>query len=323
MKVLLFTSKEEDYLQDSIIHGFKSLFGIDAVEFPKKEILYHQKEAIRGGGFTLYGNLIEESVSLSTENIEEKLKSNHFDLIVFTSIARQYHFFLQYFKYIKNKKVIILDGEDIDIPFPYMWMHFKKYFSRPFPDKHFKYFKREISDNTFFRMGFGLLPKRLARRFFKRRIYPISFSIPATKIVSALPDKKKLFPVHIVDEEIAKKIEGAQTSYAFESEEAYYQDLQDSKYGITTRRAGWDCLRHYEIAANGAVICFRNLDLKPAHCAPHDLVHGINCISYSNYDELKKIIANIDEVEYLRLQKASLDWVKKNTTIEKIKSILI
>ena len=72
---------------------------------------------------------------------------------------------------------------------------------------------------------------------------------------------------HIVDEEVAERM-GAASSHVFEREADYYRDLQASRFGITTKRTGWDCLRHYEIAANGAVPCFRDLDRKPPPLRP-------------------------------------------------------
>lgn len=81
-------------------------------------------------------------------------------------------------------------------------------------------------------------------------------------------------------------------------------------------------MRHYEIAANGAVICFKDLDKKPVTCAPHGLVAGLNCISYSNYENLINQISDISEDKYKAIQKASSDWIKNNTTIKRAKEIL-
>src|SRR5204863_8665429 len=83
--------------------------------------------------------------------------------------------------------------------------------------------------------------------------------------------KANLLPRHIVDPEVRARVAGASAAYAFDSEADYYADLQRARFGITTRRSGWDCLRHYEIAANGAVPCFRDLTLKASTCAPHGL----------------------------------------------------
>ena len=70
-------------------------------------------------------------------------------------------------------------------------------------------------------------------------------------------------------------------------------DLARSRFAITTRRGGWDCLRHYEIAAAGAVPCFRQLEAKPARCAPHGLRPGSNCLSYHDWPDLRRQVAGI------------------------------
>lgn len=117
-------------------------------------------------------------------------------------------------------------------------------------------------------------------------------------------------------------MEGSFTSYAFNTEKEYYLDLQSSRFGITTKRAGWDCLRHYEIAANGAVICFRNLSEKPADCAPHGLLDGMNCIAYRSFDELEAKINALDEVQYQKLLMNTLEWIKDSTTIKRAQQLL-
>ena len=93
-------------------------------------------------------------------------------------------------------------------------------------------------------------------------------------------------------------------------------------YGITTKRSGWDCMRHYEIAANGAVICFKDLDKKPVTCAPHGLIAGLNCISYSNFENLINQISDISEDKYKEIQNASLNWIKNNITIKRANELL-
>ena len=56
----------------------------------------------------------------------------------------------------------------------------------------------------------------------------------------------------------------------------------------------------HEIAANGAVPCFRDLHLKPATCAPHGMNDG-NCISYrSGSHDLASRLDSISESEYAR-----------------------
>jgi len=139
--------------------------------------------------------------------------------------------------------------------------------------------------------------------------------------VRQLPKKKKDFPKHIVDPEVAARVPGSHTTYAFTSEKEYFEDLQDSRFGITTKRAGWDCLRHYEIACNGTVMCFRDLDTKPDTCAPHGLSEK-NAIIYKDADDLMRRISTITDDEYQRLQAATMDWIKTQTSVELAKRIL-
>jgi len=86
-----------------------------------------------------------------------------------------------------------------------------------------------------------------------------------------------------------------------------------SKFGITTKRGGWDCLRHYELAANGCVLCFRDLDAKPELCAPHGLSPA-NCINYQSVNELTAKLNALTDADYARLQKNTYQWIYQNTT---------
>jgi hypothetical protein len=327
MKVLLITSKEEDYLQDSVIHGFKQLVGNDAIEYPVKCMLYKDYKDlsnIRGKGFTLYG-LLDTGLKLNKElNIFQEISLNKFDLIIFTSIHRQYDSFYKHFKLLKKTSAItwIIDGEDSPVLFPYSGRRLKRFFHRPKPHINFLYFKRELLPETVNSIYFKMPVNSILRLQYPKNIKPISFSIPDEKIIQHKPLKTKLFTTHIVDEEVAAHVDNASIQYSFNNERDYFMDIQQSKYGITTRRAGWDCMRHYEIAANGAVMCFKHLTSKPADCAPHGLVPGYNCISYSSYSDLVKQVNEINEQDYNLLQLHSLQWIRSNTTLQGAKKLL-
>lgn len=91
-------------------------------------------------------------------------------------------------------------------------------------------------------------------------IYPISFSIPEQKIVSSVPPKTKTFAY----------IDPRDTStYIYSDEQSYYTDYRESIFGHTMKKAGWDCLRHYEILANGCIPWFHDLD----SCPPNTMTH--------------------------------------------------
>ncbi|NEP53643.1 MAG: glycosyltransferase family 1 protein [Moorea sp. SIO3C2] len=307
--------------------------GTSVVDYPKCEFMYkgyleecqlfnEEQNALYGLGFTLYALL--HDLPIDRTEITQKVHSRFFDLIIFSNIGRHFGIFVELLPYLTYKNTFIFDGMDSPNSYPYAgkWWRYPQWWFLPKAHTKFLYFKREWTPETISNLWFQLVPSSIAKLLpAPKNFRKISFSIPEEKIVENLPKKTKLFPKHIVDKEVASNIDGSLTAYAFDNEKDYYADLQASKFGITTKRSGWDCLRHYEIAANGCVPCFRDLDKKPSTCAPHGL-NGSNCIIYHNYADLIKQINSISEQQYLELQLASLDWARKNTTIQRAKQLL-
>lgn len=96
--------------------------------------------------------------------------------------------------------------------------------------------------------------------------FPICFSVSEKKIVSEIPHKDKDF-AHIIP--------GNQSTYIYHDEESYYRDYQRSYFAFTRRKGGWDCLRHYEILANGCLPYFIDLESCPTntmHLLPKKLI---------------------------------------------------
>lgn len=313
MKILISTTPVEDYLSDMLLHGFRALFGSSVIDYPKKECMYKtypQDKPVYGRGFTLYRTL--DDIPVDRSDIDAKIKHNYFDLIIVPDIQRQHLFYAQYADYLKPHNTVICDGEDNESVFPYKGRFFKRYWNVKKPHKTLLYFKREWSPKTIQSLYFKLIPSYFCNYLpAPKTLQTISFAIPEEKI-SNLPEKSKQFPDHIVDNEIANML-GKTTRYAFTNESDYYHDLQMSRFGITVKRAGWDCMRHYEIAANGAVICFKNLDDKPASCAPHDLNRN-NCITYTNSGDLMRTLEQLTDDQYEFLQHNSMRWIRSKTT---------
>jgi hypothetical protein len=321
MRILFLTSPHEDYLADSLLLGFRQLFGAELVDYPKCDIMYEgcpavMKSQVRGHGFTLYTGLLNE-IEVDRSFIRPKLERGWFDLVVVSDLWRQFGFFTQWKPYLNPHNTILIDGADTPQVYPYAgyWMRRPYFWGLPRATQGFLYFKREWTENSRFDLWHRLLPLALRKRFpFYRGLRPISYSFPEEKIVSGTPVKTKQFARHLVDPEVAAQVPGSVTSYAFANEADYYADLQTARFSVTMKRAGWDCLRHYEIAANGCVPCFRNLDKKPVSCAPHDLIPGVNCLSYSNYGNLLSQISLITDTEYNKLQHDAMNWIRTKTT---------
>ncbi len=101
-------------------------------------------------------------------------------------------------------------------------------------------------------------------------LYPISFSIPLCKIVSKIPEKTRI---------LAHIIPGDKSTYIYNTESDYYKGYQDSWFALTCKKGGWDCLRHYEIIANGCIPLFLDLDQCPKNTLttfPKDLIRLSN-----------------------------------------------
>ncbi|MBN1250747.1 MAG: hypothetical protein JXR51_10815 [Bacteroidales bacterium] len=322
MKILFFTTQEPDYLQDSLLIGLRIFLQSLLIDYPQKEVLYKNKETqnLYGQGFSLY--YFFEPIEINRETIKQRIINNEFDIIIFSSIHRQISLFLEYFHILKNKKLVFLDGEDHPSLFGYNGKYWRnpKYWFLPKIHKKYLYFKREYTEETIKYRFYKLLPSFLCKKIKLKNVYPISFSFPDSKIIKKNTVKEKLFPEHIVDAEIAEKHD-KKTQYVFNNEKDYFEDLQKSKFGITTKRAGWDAMRHYEIAANNAVMCFKNLDKKDETCAPHGL-NKTNSIIYNNYDDLISKINKLSDTEYLNLQTNSNKWILENSCENRAKQVI-
>ena len=84
-----------------------------------------------------------------------------------------------------------------------------------------------------------------------KMIHPITFSIPLEKVVSQIPNKTKI---------LSDLIPGKLSTYIYTNERDYYAEYQKSYFATTTKKAGWDCMRHFEIIANGCVPYFPGIE---------------------------------------------------------------
>lgn len=146
-------------------------------------------------------------------------------------------------------------------------------------------------------------------------VKPIQFCIPSCKIVTQIPQKTRDF---------ASLIPGNLSTYIYNNETDYYKGYQESYYAVTCKKAGWDCLRHYEILANGSIPYFLDIENAPRDAMfllPRDLIiesMNIPGVSYLHIDHEK-----FDKDKYYELLNKLLDYTRKYLTTEYMASYLL
>jgi len=93
-------------------------------------------------------------------------------------------------------------------------------------------------------------------------MHPITFSIPAKHVHDTVQPKARA---------LGTVVPGDWSTYAFlprkghtpqqlaQLERDYYVDMQRSFFGLTWKKAGWDCLRHLELLASGCLPLFTDI----------------------------------------------------------------
>jgi len=144
-------------------------------------------------------------------------------------------------------------------------------------------------------------------------LHPITFSIPKEKIIETNNVKEKV---------LSDLIPGDIKTYIYNTELEYYNEYKKSYFAITKKKGGWDCMRHYEILANGCIPYFINIQECPEntmYLLPKELFIEANIL----YDTKFKN-KNIDEIteaeinEYNILQQKLLEYTKNFLTTDKI-----
>ena len=144
-------------------------------------------------------------------------------------------------------------------------------------------------------------------------LHPITFSVPKEKICDNHNVKTKI---------LSNLIPGVASTYIYNTEEEYYNEYKKSYFAITKKKGGWDCMRHYEILANGCIPYFINIKdcpEKTMHILPKDLLMEANILydkkfKNKNIDEINEEVIN----EYNILQKKLFKYTKDFLTTDKV-----
>jgi hypothetical protein len=139
--------------------------------------------------------------------------------------------------------------------------------------------------------------------YVKSQIYPLAYCIPDEYIVD---DNTAMLNKHII---ISDLIPGQLETYRFGKgeEDDYKKMYRESLFAYTRKKGGWDCLRHYEIMANGCIPIFKELD----KCPPETLISfPKELIINANKTLLPWKSHNMNK--YNEYVKNMLDFVRKN-----------
>ena len=127
-------------------------------------------------------------------------------------------------------------------------------------------------DNTDFNMELIKIGICFKRESVSAALYPISFAIPESKLRTTILSKSQL---------LANIIPGTPFNYTFTDEAKYYDEYGKSMFGLTMKKGGWDCLRHYEIIANMCLPYFKDYNNCPQFIMsnwPHELQRESNAM---------------------------------------------
>lgn len=145
--------------------------------------------------------------------------------------------------------------------------------------------------------------------------HPIGFSIPESKIVKEIPNK---------DKDFASLIPGDTTTYIFDNEEDYYKGYQRAFFAITKCKGGWDCLRHYEILANGCIPYFLDLEQcedQTMFFLPKDLILEAMQLEGVSLGQIDHSL--FDKERYFAILKQLLDYTRAHLTTKAMASYLL
>jgi hypothetical protein len=215
-------------MSDSILHGLRNLLGENVIDAVKIHHMYDDYSAetrnMHGRGFTLSKTLRDEHIDRS--DIINKIKSKYFEYVIYGASYRNDS--LQYINEVVEhyppNKIVFINGND-------SWQGNVQPTLLNTPGVHF-----------------------LRERFVNDDSLPIAFSIPKHIIVEKVLEKEYyLMPL----------VPGVESTYIYSDQNDYYSMYQKSLFGLTWKKAGWDCLRHYEILSQGCLPLFLDIHHLP------------------------------------------------------------
>ena len=149
-------------------------------------------------------------------------------------------------------------------------------------------------------------------------IHPITFSIPEDKIVKGIPKKTNV---------VSKLIPGLVETYIYQDETDYYNQYKESMFAKTTKKSGWDCMRHYEILASGCIPYFPDIENCPVNTMallPKTIIMEGNALykKYGMYKSIDEFKTNEINECFILISKL-LHYTSKNLTTKQMAKYIL
>lgn len=267
-----------DYQSDTLLVGLVRA-GHDVTDVPYhwwlSEPTAPGDRRLYGLGFSFAGTLPDRS-GIDRARIAERIGEHEFDLVVYGTATRALDYLDEVKAVYRRCEVSLVDGSDANP-------------SLPNPADRFD-IHEHVRDGVLFR-------RELGERDYG--VHPIHFGIPSGKGAADLPTKTR-----DIAEPVPSNDPTERRDYRFSDERSYYQSYQDAWFAHTRRRAGWDCLRHYEILANRCLPVF-DMDGLPATTMvdwPRNLQRRVNELfvrwtnGHRDVDEWRRLEAEFHDV---------------------------
>lgn len=264
------------YLTDMLFHGLRKKFGEDVVEYERSWWMYEgdfgpgkfDPAIYCPRGFTIYRTLSDDNLVDRTD-IEAKIRNRFYDYVIFgyTHYGLRPGSWDLVTEHYPRNRIAYIDGGDL-------WSDLKPQYI----DKSV-YFKREI---------YQPLPG----------LHPISFAMPHEKIGTVYREKVNV---------IAPMNPHDRSTYIYDEERDYYLQYAESLFGITTKKNGWDCVRHYEIIANNCIPLFLDIE----QCPPNILT----TLPKEPITQALKLFQSQDPA-YFATDAGERDWLDLNDQIQ-------
>lgn len=272
---------------DLFVIGFRDLLGDNAIDYPKRNLLYNNwtdkdKLKMYGRGFTV--------LSQPLRDVADRSITGRFDFVIYLGP-----------RCLRYPEHHGLAGGTF-----YEARHDARTVHKSCTSLPMKISGQTLEESPIFRFSPG------------GKVVNLFAEHPAwTALPLGIP-RRAVMPIHFNRSQIHPTVmpveHGGASKYVHSTEKSYYAELNRCWFGPTCRKQRWDALRHYEILAAGACLVFKNYDKKPPRTAPAELP----CFSVKHWAEINELRARLIKndkptQEYIDMVYRQRVWLLENT----------